>query len=48
MVTLKGDTSRHYNMHIMPSGQQTVDAEKGGRWGDIFQKIPHIMRDKLK
>ena len=29
--TLKGDTSGHYNLHILPSGQQTVDAVKYGR-----------------
>ena len=28
--TLKGDTSGHYNLHILPSGQQTVGADKYG------------------
>ena len=43
--TLKGDTSGHYNLHILPSGQQTVAADKYGE--QYYQKklyIIHIMQ----
>ena len=39
--TLKGDTSGHYNLHILPSGQQTVDAEN--MESTIFRKTLHFV-----